>query len=162
MKKLLLLMGGLIVYSIVFGQDINFSQFYEMPLLRNPALSGMFRGDVRAALAYRSQWNSATQAFRTQAIGIESKFGIGQNSDDYLSLGVQITNDVAGDAKMGKTQLLPVLAYHKLMSPDRDAYLSVGFIGGMVQQRFDPTGLKFDDQFVNGAYSSSNPTRLSI
>jgi type IX secretion system PorP/SprF family membrane protein len=84
------------------------------------------------------------------------------NSDDYVSFGMQITNDVAGDSKMGKTQLLPVLAYHKLMSDNRDAYLSLGFIGGVTQQRFDPTGLHFDDQFVNGAYSAANPTRQTF
>jgi type IX secretion system PorP/SprF family membrane protein len=160
MKKLVLIIGGLLTQASVFAQDINFSQFYEMPLLRNPALTGTFRGDVRVAAAYRSQWNSATTAYKTQALGIESKFGL--NSDDYLSFGMQITNDVAGDSKMGRTQLLPVLAYHKSMSADRDAYLSVGFIGGIVQQRFDPTGLHFDDQFVNGAYSAANPTRQTF
>jgi type IX secretion system PorP/SprF family membrane protein len=162
MKKLSLILGGLILQTVVFGQDINFSQFYEMPLLRNPALTGTFRGDVRGVAAYRSQWNTATTAYRTQALGVETKFGISANTDDYISFGVQITNDVAGDSKLGKTQLLPVIAYHKLMSADKDAYLSIGFIGGMVQQRFDPTGLKFDDQFVNGAYSAANPTRQSF
>jgi type IX secretion system PorP/SprF family membrane protein len=32
-------------------------------------------------------------------------------------------------------------------------------MGGVVFQHFDPSKLSFDDQFVNGAYSSSNPTR---
>ncbi|RYY38247.1 MAG: type IX secretion system membrane protein PorP/SprF [Chitinophagaceae bacterium] len=161
MKKLLLLLGAATMTQLVYSQDINLSQFYEMPLLRNPALAGMFRGDVRMAAAYRSQWNSATTAYKTQALGVESKFGVG-SGNDYLSLGLQITNDVAGDSKLGKTGVLPVVTYHKLLSESRDAYLSVGFIGGMVQQRFDPTGLKFDDQFVNGAYSAANPTRQTF
>ncbi|RYY90646.1 MAG: type IX secretion system membrane protein PorP/SprF [Chitinophagaceae bacterium] len=161
MKKLLLLLGAATMTQLVSGQDINLSQFYEMPLLRNPALAGMFRGDVRMAAAYRSQWNSATTAYKTQALGVESKFGVG-GGNDYLSLGLQITNDVAGDSKLGKTGVLPVVTYHKLLSESRDAYISLGFIGGMVQQRFDPTGLKFDDQFVNGAYSAANPTRQTF
>jgi type IX secretion system PorP/SprF family membrane protein len=32
-------------------------------------------------------------------------------------------------------------------------------MGGPVMQRFDPSQLTFDDQFVNGAYSSTNPTK---
>ena len=32
-------------------------------------------------------------------------------------------------------------------------------MGGPVMQRFDPSKLSFDDQFVNGSYSSSNPTK---
>ena len=141
-----------------WGQDINFSQFYELPLLRNPALAGSYRGDVRVTTAFRSQWNSVTVPYRTQAVGAELKFGTSQNSNDYLSLGLQLTNDVAGDSKLGKTQILPLLAFHKSMSNEKDAYLSLGFLGGAVQQRFDQTQLKFDDQFVNGAYSVTNPT----
>lgn len=143
---------------LAFSQDINFSQFYELPLLRNPALAGTYRGDVRITTAFRNQWNSVTVPYKTEALGVELKFGTSQNSNDYLSLGVQITNDVAGDSKLGKTQVLPVLAFHKSVSSEKDAYLSVGFMGGAVQQRFDQSKLRFDDQFVNGAYSATNPT----
>ena len=40
------------------GQDFTFSQFQEMPLLRNPAIAGLFAGDIRLQSAYRSQWLS--------------------------------------------------------------------------------------------------------
>jgi type IX secretion system PorP/SprF family membrane protein len=160
MRQKLLLMGIILSASIsCFAQDINFSQFYEMPLLRNPSLAGSFRGDIRASTAFRQQWQSVTVPYKTTALGTELKFGVSESSDDYLSIGLQLTNDVAGDSKLGKTQILPVLAYHKSVSNVKDAYLSIGFLGGAVQQRFDPTGLKFDDQFVNGSYSATNPTR---
>ena len=161
-RKLILLAFAIGLFRFSNGQDINFSQFYELPLLRNPALAGTYRGDVRVTTAFRNQWNSVTVPYKTQALGAELKFGISQNSNDYLSLGVQITNDVAGDSKMGKTQILPLLAYHKSVSDHKDSYISLGFLGGAVQQRFDPTQLKFDDQFVNGAYSPTNPTRQTF
>jgi len=140
------------------AQDINFSQFYELPMLRNPALAGTYRGDVRVTAAFRSQWNSVTVPYKTQALGAELKFAVSAVSNDYLSLGMQVSNDIAGDSRLGKTQMLPVLAFHKSVSTLKDAYLSLGFIGGAVQQRFDQSKLKFDDQFVNGAYSATNPT----
>lgn len=158
MKKICLFSASCLLAIVMQAQDINFSQFYELPLLRNPALAGTYRGDLRITTAFRSQWNSVTVPYKTQALGAELKFGTSQNSNDYLSLGLQMTNDVAGDSKLGKTQVLPVLAFHKSVSADRDAYLSLGFQGGVVQQRFDQSKLKFDDQFVNGAYSSTNPT----
>jgi len=161
-QKLFLTMSLIVSVSFGWAQDINFSQFYELPLLRNPALAGKFRGDVRATSAYRSQWNSVTTPYKTQALSGEIKFGVNANSDDYLSLGIQITNDLAGDSKLGKTQVMPMLAYHKLVNSYRNSYISVGFLGGGVQQRFDPTGLKFDDQFVGGAYSATNPTRQTF
>lgn len=144
------------------AQDINFSQFYELPLLRNPALAGIYRGDVRATSAFRSQWGSVSVPYNTGALGAEVKFGVGRQSNDFMSLGMQVTNDVAGDSRLGKTQLLPLLAYHKSVNREKDAYLTLGFLGGAVQQRFDPTKLTFDDQFINGAYSPTNPTRQTF
>ncbi len=142
----------------VFAQDINFSQFYELPLLRNPALAGIYRGDLRFTSAFRNQWESVPVNYQTTAAGFEIKFTPTRQTDDYISFGVQLTNDVAGDGNLGKTQVLPVLAYHKLISNDRNMYLTAGFIGGGVSQRVDPTKLRFDDQFVNGSYSTTNPT----
>jgi len=153
----------LIILSVsVSGQDINFSQFYELSLLRNPALGGFFKGDIRATGAFRSQWGSVTVPYQTSALAVETKFSASDNSDDYWSFGMQITNDVAGDSKMGRTQFLPAVTYHKIINADRTEYLSAGFLGGFVQQRFDATALNFDDQFVNGAYSPTNPTRQSF
>ncbi|MEP7374586.1 MAG: PorP/SprF family type IX secretion system membrane protein [Chitinophagaceae bacterium] len=161
-RKIFLLSLIAINVSVVYGQDINFSQFYELPLLRNPSLAGTYRGDIRVTTAFRSQWNSVTVPYQTQALGVETKFGLGPESGDYISMGIQLTNDVAGDSKMGKTQVLPMLTYHKLVSADNDSYISVGFLGGPVLQRFDPTKLSFSDQFVNGAYLPTNPTRQTF
>jgi type IX secretion system PorP/SprF family membrane protein len=159
MKRLLLLLliGGWMGGN-AFGQDINFSQFYELPLLRNPALAGHFEGDVRITSAFRTQWNSVTVPYRTGALGAEWRRSVGE-SFNFISLGCQATYDIAGDSRLSRTQVLPVLAFHKSLSDEREAYLTFGAIGGLVQQRFDPAGLRFSDQFVNGAYSATNPTR---
>jgi type IX secretion system PorP/SprF family membrane protein len=157
MKKSFICAVFMILTFSLQAQDINFSQFYELPLLRNPALAGLFTGDVRATAAYRSQWGAASVPYQTQGLAVDLKFAV--SDVDYLALGMQITNDVAGDSKMGKTQLLPTLAFHKSINGDQDTYLSLGFSAGAVQQRFDPSKLRFDDQFVGGAYSPLNPTR---
>jgi type IX secretion system PorP/SprF family membrane protein len=140
-------------------QDINFSQFYELPLLRNPALAGLFSGDYAITSAYRNQWQSVTTPYRTFALGLEYKKSIRQNSNDFFTIGLQGTNDIAGDSRLSRTQVFPVLNFHKSLNSERDTYLSAAIMGGPVMQRFDPSQLTFDDQFVNGAYSSANPTR---
>ncbi len=144
--------------STTAQQDINFSQFYELPLLRNPALAGIFNGNVRFSAAYRNQWESVTAPYRTMAVGAEVKFFKGLKPGDFLTAGMQVTNDVAGDANLKRTQFMPVINYHKLLSEEKNTYLSVAFMGGPVNENFDPSKLRFDDQFVNGSYSSSNPT----
>ncbi|HET9279065.1 MAG TPA: type IX secretion system membrane protein PorP/SprF, partial [Flavitalea sp.] len=50
------------VLNLIFAlsaksQDLHLSQFFETPLLRNPALAGIFTGDVRVQAVYRDQWN---------------------------------------------------------------------------------------------------------
>lgn len=143
------------------AQDINFSQFYELPLLRNPALAGTYKGDFRLTSAYRNQWASVSAPYKTGALGGEVRLPVGA-SNNYLSLGMQITHDQAGDSRLSKTQVLPLVAYHQSLNAEKDAYLTLGFMAGGAQQRFDPSGLKFSDQFVNGAYSATNPTRQSF
>ena len=162
MKNIQILIAVLFFFNFpARAQDINFSQFYELPLLRNPALAGLYKGDFRATAAFRNQWSSVTTPYVTQALGLETKFLVG-NSNNYIALGLQMTNDIAGDSRLGKTQVLPVFTFHKSLSDDKDTYLSLGFMGGPVQQRFDPTKLTFDDQFVNGSYSATNPTQQTF
>jgi type IX secretion system PorP/SprF family membrane protein len=159
---LLLLLPFFCVNSnIGFAQDINFSQFYELPLLRNPALAGIYKGDCRFTSAFRNQWQTVPVRYQTTAAGFESKINV-RKTKDFISLGLQITNDVAGDGRLGKTQILPVFAYHKLINSRYNMYLTAGFIGGGVSQRFDPTKLRFGDQFVDGAYSATNPTNATF
>jgi type IX secretion system PorP/SprF family membrane protein len=148
--------------SVSHGQDINFSQFYEVPLLRNPSLAGIYTGDVRITSAYKSQWANVTTPYSTMALGSEVKFSLSENSDDYVVFGLQLTHDVAGDSKFGKTQILPVLSYQKLINEEKNIYLSAAIMGGFAQQRFDATGLTFDDQFVNDSYSAANPTKQTF
>ena len=66
----------IIIFIIAFSaysQDINFSQFYELPLLRNPGLAGNFSGDFRITASYRNQWESVTVPYRTMTLGAEYK-----------------------------------------------------------------------------------------
>jgi len=126
-----------------------------MPILRNPALAGVFKGDIRVALAHRSQWQSVSVPFQTSAACVEYKLPVFA-FNDYITIGAQVVHDVAGDIKLKRTQVFPVLNYHKSLSDDEDNYLSLAFMGGPVTSQFDPTQAKMDDQFVNGAFSQNN------
>lgn len=158
MKRIIII--SLVVFNIiqqVSGQDFTFSQFYEKPLLRNPALAGISNSDIRVQSAHRSQWGSVTVPYQTTALSAEVRFPIGQK-DDFITGGIQITQDLAGDSKLGRLQLLPVLTFHKSVGQGDD-YLSFSVMGGRVQSQFDPSKMTFDDQFQNGVYIPSNATQ---
>ena len=118
------------------SQDIHFSQFFEAPLLRNPSLAGIFTGDIRVQLVYRDQWNTVTNAYKTGSMNAEYKMPIGK-ANDFITAGVQVLYDRAGTVSWVSTHILPALNYHKSLSVDRSSYLSLGFMGGPVNRRFD-------------------------
>lgn len=139
------------------AQDIHLSQFYEAPILRNPALAGIFTGDYRVQLVYRNQWSSITIPYQTGAASGEVRFPIGHHND-YLTGGLQLTYDVAGSAHFRTSQLLPVLNYHKSLNDEKDMYLSVGFMAGITQRQFDPAKATFDNQYNNGVFDPTAPS----
>lgn len=128
------------------SQDIHFSQFSETPLLRNPALAGIFSGDVRVQAVFRNQWNSVTVPFQTTSLNAEYKLPVG-HSDDFVTIGGAILYDKAGSISLTSSSVLPVFNYHKSLSNERNMYLSAGFSGGLVQRKFDASKITTNNQF---------------
>lgn len=146
-------MGVLLAISLshwaVKAQDIHFSQFSEAPLWRNPSLAGIFTGDVRVQAVYRDQWNSVTNAYRTGSMNAEYKLPVGK-VNDFVTVGMQVLYDRAGTIGWTSTHVLPALNYHKSLSTQNNRYLSLGFMGGLVQRRFDPSKMTTNSQYDNG------------
>ncbi|TMI64494.1 MAG: type IX secretion system membrane protein PorP/SprF [Bacteroidetes bacterium] len=131
------------------GQDIHFSQFFEAPLLRNPSLAGIFKGDIRAQAVYRDQWNSVTNAYRTGSLNAEIKMPIGK-ANDFITTGIQMLFDKAGTIGWTSAHALPAINYHKSLSNDWNTYLSLGFMGGIVNRRFDRSKMTTNSTYDNG------------
>ncbi len=131
------------------AQDIHFSQFFETPLLRNPALAGIFTGDYRLQMVYRDQWRSVTNGYKTGSLNGEYKFPVGK-ADDFLTFGGQLLFDRAGTAALTQTSILPVINYHKSLSADQNRYLSLGFMGGVVNRSFDRSKITTDNTYTGG------------
>ena len=147
-KNILVLLAGLYVFP-VYGQDIHFSQFFETPLLRNPSLAGIFTGDIRVQAVYRDQWNSVTNAYRTGSLNGEYKMPVGK-SEDFVTVGLELLYDKAGTIGWTSTYVLPALNYHKSISATSNRYLSLGFMGGWVQRRFDRSKITTNTQYNGG------------
>ncbi len=128
MKKIFTLLIILAVCQSGSSQDYNFSQFYELPLLRNPALSGIFDCNFRVKSVHRNQWQSVTVPFRTSGISAELKYPAG--GGNWHSLGMQVTYDVAGDSRLQRIQVLPAYTFH--LQVQEENYLSMGFMAGLV------------------------------
>ncbi len=152
MKRILLLYILIACGFSVEGQDIHLSQFSETPLWRNPSLAGIFTGDVRAQAVFRSQWGSVTVPYNTVSANAEYKLPVG-NSHDFLTLGVQVMYDKAGSTNFQTLHFYPVINYHKSLSGNKNSYLSLGFMGGMVQRSIDRSKITTNSQYDGSGYN---------
>ncbi len=151
MKKKLLLPLLLFCSVQLLAQDVHFSQFFETPLLRNPALAGLFSGDVRVQSVYRNQWQSVTVPYRTVSLSAEFKKAV-SHSNNFFTFGGQVLYDQAGTIALTTTHLLPTLNFHKSLSDEKNMYLSAGLMGGLVQRKFDRSKVTTNSQFNGLAY----------
>lgn len=141
-----------LVSTLFFGafsaqaQDIHFSQFNNAPANLNPALTGVFGGDLRFIANYRSQWSSVPVDYRTVSGAFDSKLfhkAFGKNG--YLGYGLVFNNDVAGDAQIGISQLGANLSFTRQLS---DAlFASVGAQFALGQRSISPQKLSYEEQW---------------
>lgn len=139
------------------AQDIHLSQFFSTPLMRNPALAGIYKGDTRLQAVYRNQWQSIGYPYQTSVLSGEYKFGVGYGND-FITAGINCFYDVAGSVRLKTLQIMPVINYHKSLSDTKNSYLSAGFMAGFVQRSFDGNNLTFDNQYNNGRFNPSAAT----
>jgi type IX secretion system PorP/SprF family membrane protein len=154
---------ALLPAASAFGQaDIHFSQFYETSILRNPSLTGVFADDYKFGIYYRNQWSSITFPYETFLASAETHVPVSHNSYDFFSFGMLGLSDKAGSLSQRISAFYPAVSYNKSLNPDYHSYLSVGFTGGYIQYSFDPSKATFNNQYVGGMYSASNPSLENI
>ncbi len=148
--KLVIVLITMVGSSLYGQQDVHFSQFYSSPLTLNPANAGVFDGDLRAIMNYRSQWGSITKAYSTMAASVDMPV-LKRMKGGMFGLGVNFLKDDAGDSKMSTLNYALSLAYHLDISGGHsNHFLSLGFQGGMIQRSMNYGSLTWNDQW-NGA-----------
>lgn len=138
------------------AQDIHYSQFYNSPINTNPALTGIFNGDIRFIGNYRSQWfKDNLGEYTTFSATADRKFyPKDRSSQRFFSGGIQFNYDVAGDGNLSLGHLGIAGSYTIPVLPNN--FLSLGGLLGVSQRRFEMDDLLWDNQW-NGI--SVDPTR---
>ncbi len=150
--KLVILMVGLFCVTGIHAQDFHFSQFNSSPLMSNPANTGMFRGKYRSFLNYKEQWRSVTTPFVTYAASGDMVIRKKTNNSNF-GLGALIIKDQAGAIKLSKTSVN--LSFSGIVKMDELNVVSLGIQSGFVQNSFDPSGLRWGNQFDGTGYNES-------
>lgn len=128
------------------AQDVMFSQFYNTPLLVNPAQTGFFEGAGRAGISYRNQWAAVmTNPYETFAIEAEMKVKEATEKSGPLSVGLVVLRDRAGASKFSITNLMLSLGYMQQLNMEN--YLGAGIQAGYGQYSMDYANLFWGNQY---------------
>jgi type IX secretion system PorP/SprF family membrane protein len=158
-RPLLGIFTSLLLSFCTKAQDIHFSQFYETAMLRNPALVGIFSEDYKVTFAYRNQWGSIINPFKTLQGEGQMRISLGNEVNDYVSIGLLGYSDKAGRINFQTGAYYAAVNYNKSLEDNHSSYLSVGFTGGYVQRSIDVSKMTFDNQYNNpGGAGESIPS----
>ncbi|MDQ3050875.1 MAG: PorP/SprF family type IX secretion system membrane protein [Bacteroidota bacterium] len=122
------------------AQDSRFSQYFNNPLLLNPAMAGNGIEYIRVTAIYRTQWAGMGTPFTTQGFAVDKVV-------NRIGIGAVITRNSAGDASMRTLNFVGNLSYHLPVGSRKINTLSGGIQIGVVNKSFDPSKLTFDNQY---------------
>jgi type IX secretion system PorP/SprF family membrane protein len=155
---------GLLATLGAGAQDFHYTQFYASPFTMNPALTGVYVGDIRVINNYRTQWASITSyPYKTETFSVDGAVLRGKmRGNDYFSGGFSFNNDKAGLSKMTTNLYNASVSFTKALSSRKVNDVTLGFMGGYGMRSVDFTQLSWDNQYQNGAYDPTLPTGESF
>jgi type IX secretion system PorP/SprF family membrane protein len=117
--------------------DPHFTQFYVYPSWLNPALTGVFDGNIRISGIYRSQWANVS-AFNTPGISVDV------NTEKNINFGGSVMRQSAGNGGYNYTTAYGNVAYTGVkFGPGFFKRVVFGIQAGLIDRRFDPTKLTY-------------------
>jgi type IX secretion system PorP/SprF family membrane protein len=153
--------------QLCFGQDMHFSQFNEVPMQLNPALTGAVNS-TRASLHYKDQWRSVTVPYKTIGASYEMRFNTNEwekvptRTEIYklaqkrIAGGVSFFSDKAGDGNMGLTEIQFSLSSSAPLTAQ--SVLVAGLQGGFAQRSVNYSKLVFPEQYTGTGYDANMAT----
>lgn len=132
---------GIVLFCFVcvfsaYGQDPVYSQYYNSPILTNPAFAGNTRGAL-VAISYRNQWPSVDNAYTTYSVAYDQRW------NKSSGVGLYVTADDSGNGALKTTKLGGIYSY-RIRIVD-DMYIKGAIDVAFGQSRLDQSKLVFLD-----------------
>lgn len=142
------------------AQGMHFSQYYNAPLLLNPANAGLLpTDDYRVGVNYRQQWASVPVPYTTISAYGDFQAMRNKNQTNWLGAGFAFWNDKAGVGNLSLTRIEAILAYHIQLGQYN--MFSFGASGAYAQRKVDFSAFTFGNQWDGLQFNNSLPTNES-
>lgn len=151
----IVLISAIFIAQDANSQDPRYTQEYNAPLRLNPALMGP-NPTMKGIINYRSQWGNIDKGYTTYRFTF--MYPLINDENGKLDIGLSVFNDQAG--AFSNLNISLALGYSLNISGDH--FLSAALIGGYAQKSIDLEGQTYDEQYVNGNYSETNPSNEKI
>lgn len=161
-KHLILILFNSFLALAGVAQDLHFSQFFNNPLLTNPANTGFIPdADYRLGVSYRNQYsNIMAMPYKTFSVYGDAQVFRDQITNGWLGVGGVILRDVAGTGSLTSTKIYGSVAYHQMLG--FSSLLTAGFNIGWANKRIDQSKLTFPDQFDGKFFDGKLPTSAQL
>ncbi len=148
-----------LIFSIfgfhVNAQDLHFSDYQDIPILLNPALTADFDAKYKSSVNYRAQGKAFADAYSSAVFVFEMPL---QLSDQQIGIGAFAVNDQSNNNVLIVNKIGLSVSYFLKVS--EKSYLHGGFQGAFVQKSLDFSKLTLPDRFdyQTGMFDSDVPT----
>lgn len=156
---ILLLFFSVLGIGIIWGQDPVLSQYFNAPLINNPALASYGKKSMHVYSNYRQQWVGPGSSYNTMLASITGKVLKGYLSEnDVLGVGGMVMSDVSLGGAFKSTYASASLAYLLSIDQEGASKIGVGLAGIYGSRRIDFSSLTFSSQFSSHGFNTTLPT----
>jgi type IX secretion system PorP/SprF family membrane protein len=155
LRWILVALIGLSVVAGASAQDVQFSQFYQVPLYQNPAFAGSTH-HLRASAHQRMQWVGFGNSGILSSLYTTSMTSVDYYFDKYNSgVGLTLMRDIQGASTVSSYEIQGMYSYE--LHLNKKYSFRSGLQLGYVQRGIDYSKLEFPQYFndntgFNGTY----------
>jgi type IX secretion system PorP/SprF family membrane protein len=161
MKKLIILLSVLFSGQFANAQGLHFSQFYNAPLLLNPANTALLPDDdIRGGINYRTQFSKVPVPYLTNSAFVDMGLNRTRNENAWLGVGLGIWDDKAGDGNLRLTKTQATVAYHIIT--DEHTMWSVGMGAANVSRSINFNNLTYLSQWDEFSFNNNLPSQENV
>lgn len=136
------------------AQDLHFSQYLQVPVHINPALTAVSH-DIRVVANYKDQWNSAMKPKPYRTFGATAEFALKRKKlkKSYWTTGLNIYRDIAAESRFQSVHAAAILGV--VIRTGRYGFFSMGLTGGFDVKSIRTDDLRWENQYDGFKYNSS-------